>query len=188
VDTVTARAPRKDGAQVGIPNMGIDRMREYSPSWTPGMAGRGGGIEFLVHTPADDRPVPDQAGAGVHRILGSSLGALVSLYAFLRVPSHFGFVGAMSPALWFADGGIFPWVEAAAYVRGRVYLDVGTREGEATLRNARQMRDLLERKGYRRGQDLLWVEDRGGMHNEAAWGRRLRRALPFLLESEGDVA
>jgi len=30
-------------------------------------------------------------------------------------------------------------------------------------------------------QDLKWVEEKGGMHNEAAWGRRLRKALPFLL-------
>jgi hypothetical protein len=31
----------------------------------------------------------------------------------------------------------------------------------------------------------MWVEDKRGMHNEAAWGRRLRLALPFLL-SGGD--
>jgi hypothetical protein len=47
--------------------------------------------------------------------------------------------------------------------------------------NARTMRDLLVAKGYKRGHELMWVEDKGGMHNEAAWGRRLRRALPFLL-------
>jgi predicted alpha/beta superfamily hydrolase len=105
----------------------------------------------------------------------------VSLYAFFREPSVFGFAGAMSPALWFGEGKIFPSVEAAPYVRGRLYLDVGTREGVNTLNNARAMRDLLVRKGYRLGEDLMWVEDRGGVHNEAAWGGRLRKALPFLL-------
>jgi hypothetical protein len=40
---------------------------------------------------------------------------------------------------------------------------------------------LLEQKGYRRGRELKWVEDQGGMHNEAAWGRRFKKALPFLL-------
>ena len=43
------------------------------------------------------------------------------------------------------------------------------------------MRDLLETKGYRRARDLKWVEDQDGMHNEAAWGRRFKKALPFLL-------
>lgn len=192
VDAAMARAPRKGrrAIVVGIPNMGIDRMREYSP-FVDARHGGGGAeayVEFLVRTlkPMIDSRYRTRAERESTGLLGSSLGALVSLYAFFRQPSHFGFVGAMSPALWFADGGIFPWVEAAAYVRGRVYLDVGTREGEGTLRNAREMRDLLERKGYRRGKDLMWVEDRGGMHNEAAWGRRLRRALPFLLDNEGE--
>jgi hypothetical protein len=58
---------------------------------------------------------------------------------------------------------------------------VGAREGEGTLANARAMCDRLLTLGYTRGKDLMWVEDRGGMHNEASWGRRLRKALPFLL-------
>jgi predicted alpha/beta superfamily hydrolase len=95
--------------------------------------------------------------------------------------------GVLSPALWFAGGAIFPFVEDAPYVRGRIYLDVGTREGEATLANARMMRDLLVGKGYRLRQNLRWVEEKGGMHNEAAWGRRLRKALPFLLDDSGEV-
>ena len=112
------------------------------------------------------------------------MGALISLYAFFRRPASFGFVGAMSPALWFGEGEIFPYVEGAANVGGRVYLDVGGREGAGTLANARAMRDLLERKGYRQGRDLKWVEDAHGQHNEAAWGKRLRKALPFLLDSD----
>ena len=65
--------------------------------------------------------------------------------------------------------------------KGIIYIDVGTREGEGTLVNARMMRDVLIEKGYHLDQELSWVEDKGGMHNEAAWGRRFRQALPFLL-------
>lgn len=192
VDGAMARAPRKGrrAIVVGVPNMGIDRMKEYSP-FDDRRHGGGAGdayLDFLVHTlkPMIDtryRTRPDRESTG---IIGSSLGALISLYAFFREPSRFGFVGALSPAFWFGEGGIFPWVEAAANVPGRVYLDVGTREGPGTLANARAMRGLLERKGYRVGKDLMWVEDKGGVHNEAAWGRRLRKALPFLLD--GDTA
>jgi predicted alpha/beta superfamily hydrolase len=187
VDRAIARSPRKGrrAIVVGIPNMGVERMREYSPFYEPQ---HGGGaaddyIDFLTHTvkPLIDeryRTLPDREFTGIH---GSSLGGLLSLYAFFRASTVFGFAGAMSPALWFGERRIFPFVEAAPYVRGRLYLDVGTREGENTLRNARAMRDLLLHKGYQLGTDLMWVEDRGGMHNEAAWGRRLTKALPFLL-------
>lgn len=187
VDTALAKAPRKGRRAiiVGIPNAGIDRIREYSPFVDQRM---GGGLgdsylrwleeEVMPMIDSRFRTIPGPGGAGM---IGSSLGGLISLYAFFRSPSRYAFAGAMSPALWFAEGDIFRFVESADRVKGRIYLDVGTKEGEGTLANARRMRDLLVDKGYRRGRDLMWVEDQGGMHNEAAWGRRLRAALPFLL-------
>jgi predicted alpha/beta superfamily hydrolase len=187
VDTAMAKAPRKGrrAIVVGIPNAGIDRIREYSPFVDKRIGGGLGDcyldwLENRVMPLIDSRfrTIQQPEGRG---IVGSSLGALISLYAFFRQPAKYGFVGAMSPALWFAEGDIFRFIESAGYVRGRVYLDVGTKEGDGTLANARQMRDLLITKGYTRGRDLMWVEDKGGMHNEAAWGRRLRTALPFLL-------
>jgi predicted alpha/beta superfamily hydrolase len=187
VDEALARASRRGRRTivVGIPNMGIERIREYSPFVD---AKNGGGlgdvyVAFLLNTlkPMIDRlyrTAPEVENTG---LVGSSLGGLISLYAFFRQPASFGFVGAMSPALWFGGGAIFPYVREAPYVRGRIYLDVGTREGEGTLANARMMRDVLIEKGYRLDHELSWVEEKGGMHNEAAWGRRLRQALPFLL-------
>jgi predicted alpha/beta superfamily hydrolase len=191
VDTALARAPRKGrrAIVVGVPNAGIDRIREYSPFPDPHHGGGGGDayLAFLAETvkPIVDAryrtdPAPDRTG-----IVGSSLGGLISLYGFFRHPGRYGFAGVMSPALWFGEEGIFPFVETTPYVRGRIYLDVGTREGERTVGLARRMRDLLLAKGYRRGIDLMWEEERGGLHNEAAWGRRLRAALPFLLGGGG---
>lgn len=187
VDSALARAPRKGrrAIVVGIPNAGIDRIREYSPFADERIDGGRGDeyLDWLENTvkPTIDaryRTVRGPEGTGIG---GSSLGGLISLYAFFRAPARYGFTAVLSPALWFGDGQIFRFVESAGYVRGRVYLDVGTREGEGTLANARAMRDALIAKGYKRGKDLMWVEDKGGMHNEAAWGRRLRPALPFLL-------
>lgn len=177
------------GAQaivVAIPNMGVDRMKEYSP-FADARHGGGGAdayVDFVLDTlkPMIDDRYRTLTDRGATGIVGSSLGGLVSLYAFFRAPGRFGFAGIMSPALWFADRSIFPFVEQARAVPGRVYLDVGTKEGEGTLANARALRDLLERKAYRRERTLKWVEDADGMHNEAAWGRRLRGALPFLLD------
>jgi predicted alpha/beta superfamily hydrolase len=187
VDSALAKAPRKGrkAIVVGIPNAGIERIREYSP-FADARIGGGKGDEYLDWIEQTVKPLIDERyrtvrgpeGTGIG---GSSLGGLISLYAFFRSPARYGFVAAQSPALWFGDGQIFRFVQSAAYVRGRIYLDVGTREGEGTLANAARMRDLLLGKGYQRGRDLMWVEDKGGVHNEAAWGRRLRKALPFLL-------
>jgi len=194
VDQAMARSPRKGrrAIVVGIPNMGVDRAKEYSPFVDPRNGGGGGDtyLDYLLRTvkpmiDANYRTLPDREHTG---IVGSSLGALISLYAFFRPPHAFGFAGVMSPALWFAEGAIFPYVRHAPPVRGRVYLDVGTREGTGTLINAREMRDILVAKGYAMGRDLSWVEDKHGMHNEAAWGRRMRHALPFLLAGAGAAA
>jgi predicted alpha/beta superfamily hydrolase len=192
VDLAMLRAARKGrrAIVVGIPNMGADRMKEYSPFADERHGGGAGDayLDFVLHTikPMIDaryRTNPGVTGTG---IVGSSLGALIALYGFFRAPQHFGFCGALSPALWFGGGQIFPFVQGAGYVRGSLYLDVGRREGEGTLANARNMRDLLNTMGYAMGKDLMWVEDREGRHNEAAWGRRLRKALPFLLREAGE--
>ena len=191
VDTALSKAPRKGRKAiiVGIPNAGIERIREYSP-FVDARIGGGLGDTYLDWIEQTVKPLidsryrtkqgPEGTGMG-----GSSLGGLISLYAFFRAPARYGFAAILSPALWFGDRQIFRFVESAGYVRGRIYLDVGTREGEGTLANARQMRDLLLARGYQRGKDLMWVEDKGGMHNEASWGRRLRKALPFLLTGTG---
>lgn len=170
---------------VAIPNVGEGRIAEYSPFSDPEAGGGEGDryLDFILHTlkPGIDRiyrTMPGREGTG---IAGSSMGGLISLYAFFSRPEHFGFVAALSPSLWFGDRAIFPLIEAAPHIPGRIYLDIGTAEGAESLVNARRMRDLLLSKGYREGVDFRWVEEIGGSHTEAIWGRRFKAALPFLL-------
>ncbi len=49
------------------------------------------------------------------------------------------------------------------------------------LADSRRMELLLRRKGYTVGRELLYVEESGAFHQEAAWARRLPTALHFLL-------
>jgi len=169
---------------VGIPNMGPARIDEYSPF--AGAEGGGAGeryLEFVTRTvkPLVDerfRTLPDREHTG---IAGSSMGGLISLYAFFRYPEVFGFAAALSPSVWFAGGALLKAIARAPRVPGRLYLDIGIREGEPSVGFARRLRDLLLEKGYRERRDLLWIEDRAGVHHESAWGRRFRKALPFLL-------
>ncbi len=170
---------------IGIPNAGPERMAEYSPFVDPAHGGGEGDtyLDFIVNTvkprvDADLRTRPEREFTGV---FGSSLGALISVHGFFRHPEVFSFVGAMSPAFWFADGAIFRAVREAPLNTGRVYLDVGTHEGVATVRNVRRMRTLLHSRGYDSGHELMYIEERGADHSEKAWRRRFGRAIEFLL-------
>ena len=181
-----------DAIVVGIPNRGRRRRYEYSP-FRDILHGGGGGdryLAFLVETikPLIDASFRTRPGRSHTVIAGSSLGGLISLYALYRHADRFGAAGVLSPALWFADRAMFPFLaQQAAPAAGecRIHLDVGTEEGPEALEDVRALRRLLRDAGYRPGGELSYVEDPGGRHEEAAWGRRFCAALPFLLGSEG---
>jgi predicted alpha/beta superfamily hydrolase len=187
VDKAMDRAAHRsaEAIVVGIPNMGLDRIDEYSP-FVDARAGGGKGDRYLdwvigtVKPLVDDRfrTRPERAYTGM---AGSSMGGLITLYAYLREPSVFGFVGVLSPSLWFAGRAIFSTLAESPHVPGRIYLDVGAREGRLALDDARRMRDSLIEKGYT-GSELRWVEDPRGSHNEVDWGRRFTGAVTFLLK------
>ena len=170
---------------VGIANVGDSRCDEYSPFVDPQHGGGAGDayLDFLERTlkPSIDESFRTVRSRDATGILGSSMGAVISLYAYFTRPHLFGFVGAMSPAIWFADRALLKLVEQAAFTPGRIYVDVGTAEGESTVADAQQMHQLLVAKGYVPGESLMYVEDDGGEHSEEAWARRVRTALYYLI-------
>jgi predicted alpha/beta superfamily hydrolase len=186
---------------VGIPNAGTERLHEYSPFPEPGLSdGQADAyLRFLLRRvrpliEAEFAVTRDREATG---ILGSSLGGLFSLYAFFERPDVFGLVAAFSPSLQLGGDAMLAYLKAQPPAPGRVYIDVGAHEGArprvgrflfrpfarvypARVRAAFR---ILARKGYRPGRDLVFVQDRGGRHNEVDWGRRLPGALEFLLEA-----
>jgi predicted alpha/beta superfamily hydrolase len=173
---------------VGVPNLGPERLDEYSPFRDDETGGGGRGSAYAAFVAGTlkrlvDRRFRTRRGRAHTAIAGSSMGGLISLYAFFRHPGVFGAAGVLSPSLWFAGGAIFSTIERAEMVPGRIYLDIGASEGPAHVANARRMRDLLVAKGYRPDRDLWWLESRTGRHDERSWGRRFARAFPFLVTS-----
>lgn len=185
---------------VGVANQGRDRIDEYAPFFDPRIGGgkAPGYLRFLVETvkPLVDREfktAPERERTG---IVGSSLGGLMSLWALFEQPRVFGLVAAFSPSVLFARGAFNAYLAGQPRVAARIYLDVGTLEGPPGIGGAllgrllprpyvarvRETRRLLERMGYRAGEDLLYVEEKGGRHDEANWSRRLPAALRFLLK------
>jgi predicted alpha/beta superfamily hydrolase len=180
----TMEALSREGIEaivVGINHMGEQRITEFNPfpvrSPVSHQPGRGENyLAFVVETlkpliDAQFHTLNDRAYTG---ILGSSLGGLISLYAFFHRPEVFGFAGALSPALWIGRGAIYDAVRHAPRVSGKIYLDNGTREN-----TAKHMAEVLTAKGY--GLDLRYVVEDGAHHRESAWARRLPEALRFLL-------
>ncbi len=182
---------------VGLPNLGDARLNEYSP-FVDRRHGGGLGdayVDFIVDTvkPIVDsafRTWPDRVHTG---IFGSSMGGLISLYAYFQRPGVFGMVGAMSPAFWFAGGAIIPFIRSRPPVFGRIYLDMGEKEPASAhgwwrfpllsrlgKNHCQRVAHLLMKKGCDE-EHLRLVVDPDGEHNEASWRRRLPDALRFLL-------
>jgi predicted alpha/beta superfamily hydrolase len=174
-----------DAIVVGIHNIGTGRAAEYSP-FRDSRHGGGYGpryVQFIARTlkPRIDRRFRSEPGRASTIIGGSSMGGLIALYAFIRHARLFGGALVMSPALWFGDRGVFPFIERSLTApHGRLYLDVGTAEGVEALRDARRLQRLLAAKGYGPSR-LRYVEAEGAPHAESAWGARLPDALRFLL-------
>jgi predicted alpha/beta superfamily hydrolase len=174
---------------VAVPNTGRDRLYEYGPFRDRELGGGGGErylaflagtVKQLVDRSFRTNPVPEQTV-----VAGSSMGGLISLYALFRHSDTFGAAGAMSPSVWFADQEILAhavrWAPLA--LGRRVYLDIGSDEGDEAVAHVRALRDIFLASGFESGVDFDYVEDEGAIHHEAAWGRRAARALPFLLGS-----
>jgi predicted alpha/beta superfamily hydrolase len=186
LETVLADLAGRDieAVVVGVHNVD-DRLIEYSPFAD---LRHGGGaadryLAFLVDTlkPRIDRLFRTVRGPQRTATVGSSMGGLFSLYAWLRRPDVFSLAGVMSPSLWFGRDRLFDFVEAARLPKGRIYLDVGTAEGAGTLRDARTLRAMLEAKGAGEGEPFSYLEARGGRHDEESWSERIGAALEFLL-------
>ena len=174
-----------DPIVVGVHNTDA-RLTEYSPF--PDRRHGGGGADaylaFLVDTvkPRIDRLFRTKRSQYETAIVGSSMGGLLSLYAFLKRPDVFQLAGVMSPSLWFGRDALFDYIEKTAVKDGRIYVDVGTAEGAGTLRDARLLVSMLKAKGLEDEETIEFVEARGGRHEEEAWARRLKGALEFLFE------
>jgi glycogen operon protein len=175
---------------VGIANMGDRRLDEYSP-FVDGQHSGGQGdayLDFVAQTlkPHIDRAFRTRPEPEHTTIAGSTLGGLISLYGLLSRTETFGNAAVFSPALWLADGAIFEWAEQLQAAAGRLYLDIGTAEGDETSASARRLVQLLAEKGMREGERLRYHEGPGAEHSDSAWAERFLDAVRWLVGEATD--
>ena len=97
---------------VGIPNIGERRFHEYIPFASPDLQEVQGDeyVAFIADTvkpiiDRDFRTRPEREATGV---AGSSLGGLISLYAYFRRPEVFGLAGRFQPGVPLGQAGHLP--------------------------------------------------------------------------------
>ena len=183
-------------AEAGLPCLmvavtvrGAHRENDYVPFEMPGNSAPSSADAyqtFLAGTlkPLIDlrfRTLPDTRHTAQ---AGSSYGGVASLYGGLSRPQVWGTIGAFSPSLDVHDKALFTWSAGHPAPGTRLYLDMGTLEGDSlqeaawlvfqTRRYAAQMRGTA-------GEVRLAIGE-NQRHDEAAWAARFPGFLRWWLE------
>ncbi|HUI85192.1 MAG TPA: alpha/beta hydrolase-fold protein [Candidatus Binatia bacterium] len=170
---------------VGIYNAGENRIHEYTHVEDRRLGGGQADVygQMLVEElkPFIDRTYRTLPGAANCGLGGSSLGGLVTLYLGLRYSRLFSKLAVMSPSVWWRNRAI---LKTVAQLRRRpdlkIWLDIGTKEGQRALPDARELNAALVKKGWVPGRDLSYLEVPGAEHTESAWAERVAPMLKFL--------
>ena len=173
---------------VGIYNTGKERVEEYTPSADPKVGGKAdlyGRLIVEELKPFVDSHYRTKRDAAHTGLGGSSLGGLVTLYLGLRYQKVFGKLAVVSPSVWWDDKRIVrarvgDLSASTSRTRARIWLDMGTDEGEFAARDARTLRDALVARGWHLERDLKYFEAVGAKHSETAWAERVEPMLKFL--------
>jgi predicted alpha/beta superfamily hydrolase len=123
---------------------------------------------------------------------GSSLGGLFALDAFFSRGDVFGNAICMSPSLFWNDESLLTRIESgelrADAKPRRIWMDFGGKESSDPVRSAahlarfQRLKLALEARHEIEGILVASQVDEDGEHNEAAWARRLPKAMTFLFE------
>jgi enterochelin esterase-like enzyme len=179
---------------VGVDHGQDARLFEYTPTAgsdpRAGQADRHGHflleevVPFLAET---YRVRTDVEGLGLG---GSSLGGLATVAVAVAFPGRFGRLIVMSPSVWWDRRAILRRLRRTPLTPPpRTWVDAGMKEGAKTVRDARDLADLLAEpeaepagataSAPAEGERVRFVIDLEGEHAEASWARRLGPALTF---------
>lgn len=177
---------------VGVPH-GEQRIVEYTfrPDARYG-GGAGAALSELVGSvlPQVARTFPARPDPRGTALIGSSLGGLFALDAGLRRPDVFGFLGVLSPSVWWAQRAALRDVAAVRPLAGQTYhLTTGEAEGDTPQAAAEQVEDVralssaLSGAGARATLTLT-----PGGHDERTWAAQLPGVLRAFAVHAGERA
>ncbi len=201
IDDLVSRGKIREFVVVGIDHAGVDRVKEYTPfpiSYIPYNVpleySRAGGGElygrFLVEElkpfiESNFRVYTNKQNVGT---FGSSLGGLISLYLGMWYPDIFGVIGCFSPSFWWGlERNKTNVLQNLSKLKTlRIYIDMGYQEkGEAesnVIYTTREINDIFSSEMS--FPDLLYLEDKKGLHNEMSWNERVGNFFVFSFPSK----
>lgn len=181
---------------VAVWNTGETRFAEYMPNKPKDAPLMGYNeiisdeyLKFLVEElkPFVDDNYRTKPEAEFTSVMGSSMGALISLYAIMEYPNIFGAAGSVSTHWPVAENGgddFMSYIPQALPdpTTHRIYFDFGTRGLDSEYEPYQQKVDkMMEERGYTKGENWITKKFEGHDHKEQFWAMRVDEALQFIL-------
>ena len=146
-------------------------------------------LRFLVEElkPFIDARYRTRRDAASTAICGSSMGGLISLYAFCEYPDVFSRAACLSTSWTVAGRVLLPYLahHIPPPTNHRIYFDYGVEAQIATYElHQRRIDRLFRRAGYTRGLSWTTRHFRDAEHSESAWADRIDIPLKFLLRPQ----
>ena len=174
-----------------------DRMNEYGTSGTLNADGQGKSTHlyesFIINEviPWINSNYRTKTGAQNTVFMGFSLGGLSAFNITFRNPAIFGKAGLFSGSFWWRDNNTNKQNsriqqrlvrESKLTGKPKFWFEAGTKEEAAdrdqngtidAIQDTTELIDELKAKGYQMGPDMVYIEVKGGQHNQASWGKVL---------------
>ncbi len=180
-----ASVGQNDVIIIAIDHGGNKRIAEYAPYHTEKFGEAQGNlyIDFLRNTlipyiEKKFRVLPGRENTGIG---GSSMGALISLYAGLKYPEIFSKLLIFSPSLWIAPE---MYDEALRFTPSspvQLYVYAGEHESKNHIANVMKLRQTLKtNKSFAEKIKFKLSINPSGTHNEYYWSKEFPIALKWL--------
>lgn len=163
-----------------------DRYDEYTPTKSSNFKSGGKADNYGRMLVEELKPFIDSqyrtlTGPANTGLGGASLGGIASLHLGLKYPTVFGKLAVMSPSVWWDDKVIVRNVkELKSKPDLRIWLDIGTGEGQRAVDDTKDLRNALVKKGWALNGDLIYFEAKGGAHDDVAFAKRAEPMLKHL--------
>ncbi len=186
------------------------RLHEYGTAVAPNAQGLGSQAaqysQFVTTElmPHINREFRTKTGTGETAVLGASLGGLSAFDLAWNHPHLFGTVGVFSGSFWWRAGDEEQQVSAGRRIahemarqgvyraHQRFWFQAATQDETAdrdqngvidAIQDTLELIAELEKLGYRRGENVIYVEILGGRHNYDTWAEVLPKFLTWAFQT-----
>lgn len=190
--SILAEYGRGDLIVIAVEHGGKDRIKEYvfqNPRLTPEAEGKKY-VRFMADTlkPYVDRKyrtLKDRENTGIG---GSSLGALISIYAGFLYPEVYSKLMIFSPSLWVTSDGDFPLMNFAKPFKTKVWLYGGLKEGDDLIKRMHAFERYVKRLEKQKMFDfeVSTSINPEGKHSEFYWAQEFPKAVEWLFFDSPD--